>query len=93
MKNTTPPATQFGPAGSVAALAFHVLAGLRWAGAPRATYRALLQAPQMAWWKLRLWLRVLARPDEVRWTRTQRNQPSPLATPGDDRGERSGHRP
>ena len=60
---------------SVAALAFHVLAGLRWAGAPRATYRALLRAPQMAWWKLRLWLRVLARPDEVRWTRTQRNQP------------------
>jgi hypothetical protein len=60
---------------SVAALAFHVLAGLRWAGAPRATYRALLGAPQMAWWKVRLWLRVLARPDEVRWTRTPRNQP------------------
>ena len=60
---------------SVAALTFHVLAGLRWAGAPRATYRALLRAPQMAWWKLRLWLRVLAHPNEVRWTRTQRNQP------------------
>ena len=60
---------------STLALGFHVLAGLRVARVPRATYVALLHAPRLIVWKVGLWLRVLLRPDEVTWTRTERNDP------------------
>jgi len=55
------------------ALGAHVLSALRMVGAPRSVYLALLQAPRMVMWKVALWVRVLARPAEVRWVRTARN--------------------
>lgn len=58
---------------SGAAIVAHVLAGLRSVNAPRSTYRALLSAPRLIAWKLALWIRVLARPNDVTWTRTARN--------------------
>jgi cellulose synthase/poly-beta-1,6-N-acetylglucosamine synthase-like glycosyltransferase len=58
---------------SVAGFAFHVVGGLRVARAPRSVYVALLHAPRVVVWKVILWLRVLARPDRVTWTRTRRN--------------------
>jgi hypothetical protein len=58
---------------SAGALAFHVIAGLRVARAPRAVYQALLQAPRVVAWKVVLWLRVLVRPASVTWRRTERN--------------------
>ncbi len=58
---------------SAAVIVLHVTAGLRSVDAPRSTYRALLHAPRMVLWKLRLWSRVLARPNAVTWTRTTRN--------------------
>jgi 1,2-diacylglycerol 3-beta-glucosyltransferase len=58
---------------SATVIVLHVTAGLRSVAAPRSTYRALLHAPRMVAWKLRLWLRVLARPNAVKWTRTTRN--------------------
>jgi cellulose synthase/poly-beta-1,6-N-acetylglucosamine synthase-like glycosyltransferase len=60
---------------SMGALMFHVIGGLRLAGVPRATYRALLHTPRLVLWKVRLWARVLIRPEGVAWTRTQRNDP------------------
>lgn len=56
--------------------AAHVLFALRLVHAPASTYRALSQAPRMIIWKLGLWLRVLARPNGVTWTRTARNAPN-----------------
>jgi hypothetical protein len=58
---------------SATVIVLHVTAGLRSVDAPRSTYRALLHAPRMVAWKLSLWLRVLARPNSVKWTRTARN--------------------
>jgi cellulose synthase/poly-beta-1,6-N-acetylglucosamine synthase-like glycosyltransferase len=58
---------------SATVIVVHVVAGLRSVDAPRSTYRALLHAPRMIVWKLKLWSRVLARPNEVTWTRTTRN--------------------
>jgi hypothetical protein len=58
---------------SATVIVLHVTAALRSVDAPRSTYRALLHAPRMVAWKLRLWLRVLARPNAVKWTRTTRN--------------------
>jgi 1,2-diacylglycerol 3-beta-glucosyltransferase len=58
---------------SATVIVLHVTAGLRSVDAPRSTYRALLHAPRMVAWKIRLWLRVLARPEAVTWTRTTRN--------------------
>ena len=54
-------------------IVLHVAAGLRSVGAPRTTYVALLRAPRLIAWKIRLWLRVLIRPNSVTWTRTTRN--------------------
>ncbi len=58
---------------SLAAVLFHVIGGLRVARVPRAVYRALAGAPRLVVWKVTLWLRVLARPEQVAWTRTPRN--------------------
>ncbi|HEX2782536.1 MAG TPA: glycosyltransferase family 2 protein [Ilumatobacteraceae bacterium] len=58
---------------SATVIVLHVTAGLRSVDAPRSTYKALLHAPQMIAWKLKLWSRVLARPSAVTWTRTTRN--------------------
>ena len=58
---------------SASIIVVHVIAGLRSVDAPRSTYRALLQAPQLIAWKIKLWLRVLIRPNSVTWTRTTRN--------------------
>ena len=53
----------------------HVLAGLYSVRAPRHHVIALLRAPGIVVWKVRLWLKVLVRGEEVTWTRTERNQP------------------
>jgi hypothetical protein len=58
---------------ALAALAFHVVAGLGVARAPRAVYAALLRAPRLVGWKVVLWVRMLARRGDVAWTRTARN--------------------
>lgn len=60
--------------GSAATLIVHVLVALRLAGAPRSTYRALAAAPRAIAWKVRLWIRVLVRPESVAWVRTERNR-------------------
>jgi hypothetical protein len=57
----------------VAAQAAYVVSALRMVDAPGAVYRSLLGAPRMVLWKVGLWARVLARPDDVRWVRTARN--------------------
>jgi hypothetical protein len=59
---------------SLGMLVAHLIAGLRTVDAPRSAYRALLGAPRMILWKAGLWLRVLASPGEVSWTRTERNR-------------------
>jgi len=64
----------------VAALTGHVVSGLVLARAPLAVWRSLAHAPNMALWKVRLWLRMLVRPGSVGWVRTQRaaeGTPSP----------------
>jgi hypothetical protein len=66
--------------GSTAALAFHVIGGLRLARAPRAVYIALAQAPRLVAWKVGLWCRMLLRPRDVSWTRTARNEPTGAGT-------------
>ncbi len=53
----------------------HVLAGLYSVRAPRHHVIALLRAPGIVVWKVRLWLSVLVRGEEVTWTRTERNRP------------------
>ena len=58
---------------SATVIVVHVVAGLRSVDAPRSAYRALLNAPRLIAWKIRLWLRVLIRPNSVTWTRTTRN--------------------
>jgi hypothetical protein len=58
--------------GLVVALAVHVLSGLVLARAPRAVYVALLRAPAMVLWKVRLWGRMLVRPGDEGWARTAR---------------------
>jgi hypothetical protein len=60
-------------AGSALIIVVHVATGLRSVRAPRAVYRAMFQAPRVIAWKTLLWLRVLVRPEHVRWTRTARN--------------------
>ena len=68
---------------SAAALAFHVLGGLRLAGSTRSTYTALLHAPRLVAWKVALWLRMVLRPRNVKWERTARgtNQGEPGRSP------------
>jgi 1,2-diacylglycerol 3-beta-glucosyltransferase len=63
------------PCISIGALLFHVIGGLRLARVRGAIYRALLHAPGLVLWKVRLWARVLLRPEGVAWTRTRRNDP------------------
>jgi cellulose synthase/poly-beta-1,6-N-acetylglucosamine synthase-like glycosyltransferase len=60
--------------GNVIALSGHVLAALVLTKAPRAVYVALLRAPGLVLWKLRLLARVVRRPTAARWTRTARNE-------------------
>jgi hypothetical protein len=54
------------------ALVAHVGSGLVLAQVPASVYRSLLHAPGMVVWKVRLWLRMLARPGEGGWVRTAR---------------------
>jgi hypothetical protein len=56
----------------VLALVVHVLSGLVLAKAPIQVYRSLLRAPALVAWKLRLWVRMVARPGAEGWTRTER---------------------
>ncbi len=60
-------------AASFVIVAGHVVVALHSINAPKSVYRALLKAPSMVFWKLKLWVRVLVRPDAVTWTRTTRN--------------------
>jgi 1,2-diacylglycerol 3-beta-glucosyltransferase len=60
--------------GLVVALVVHVASGLVLAKAPMAVYRALLHAPSMVVWKLRLWGRMLLRPGREGWARTARER-------------------
>lgn len=55
----------------------HVIAGLVSVMAPRSVYRSLLGAPRAIAWKLGLLAGVVARPDDVRWIRTERNAAAP----------------
>jgi len=58
-------------------IVLHVLAGLYSVRAPRHHVIALLRAPSIVLWKVKLWLSVLAKgEEEVAWTRTERNQPA-----------------
>lgn len=70
---------------AAAALAGHVVAGLRSVDAPASTYRALASAPRLVVWKVGLWLRVVSDDSTVEWTRTARNAaasgPAPVGTP------------
>ena len=56
-------------------LVMHVTQGLRSVRAPKWVYRSLLTAPRLILWKVLLYARVAARPDDVTWTRTARNAP------------------
>jgi 1,2-diacylglycerol 3-beta-glucosyltransferase len=62
--------------GLVAAMVAHVASGLVLAKAPASVYRALLHAPAMVVWKLRLWGRMLVRPGREGWARTARRGPA-----------------
>jgi cellulose synthase/poly-beta-1,6-N-acetylglucosamine synthase-like glycosyltransferase len=62
-------------AASALALAFHVVGGLWLARAPRSVWIGLLHAPRLVIWKLVLLTRVIIRPGQVAWRRTQRNEP------------------
>lgn len=55
------------------ALVAHVASGLRMVRAPRAVYLALARAPAAVAWKVRLWARMIMRPDAATWQRTTRN--------------------
>jgi hypothetical protein len=51
----------------------YVLSGLRMVNSPPSVYRSLLGAPQLMLWKVRLWVRMIAKPRSVAWVRTARN--------------------
>lgn len=55
-----------------ATIVIHLFSGLRLSKAPRAVYLSLLRAPRMVVWKVVLWARMLIRPGEVKWVRTER---------------------
>ena len=57
----------------VGAQALHVLTALVMVGAPPTVYRGLLRAPQLAAWKVGVWLGVMRRDRHVTWIRTARN--------------------
>ena len=65
---------------AVAVLGAHVLSGLKMVHAPASVYRSLLAAPRMVLWKVRVWLRVLTRPNGVAWVRTARNDDETVAS-------------
>ena len=52
----------------------YLFAGLILAGAPKAVYFALLDAPRFVVWKIMLYVRVLLGFDQDGWTRTKRNK-------------------
>lgn len=58
---------------SLTVTAVHVLTALRLAEAPRSVWRSLAAVPRLVGWKMALLLRVARQPDEVVWTRTERN--------------------
>jgi hypothetical protein len=58
------------------AVVAHVLSALVMVRAPRSVYRALVGAPVIVMWKVRLWFRVLRRGDDVTWIRTAREKVS-----------------
>lgn len=51
---------------------FHVFAGLKAAHADRDAYKALLNTPRYAFWKLKLYIKTLLRGDDKEWVRTAR---------------------
>lgn len=59
---------------SAGTLSVHVVAALASVGAPRAVWRSLLGAPRAVLWKAGLWFGVMRAPDDVAWTRTERNR-------------------
>jgi cellulose synthase/poly-beta-1,6-N-acetylglucosamine synthase-like glycosyltransferase len=59
----------------VTLLVVHVASGLVLARVPRSVYRSLVRAPELVLWKVRLWVRMLVRRDEVDWVRTARAEP------------------
>ena len=64
----------------VATISFHVAIALRMVRAPRQAYRALLQAPRLAAWKLFVVIRSASGRDGADWIRTRRNaETSPAA--------------
>jgi cellulose synthase/poly-beta-1,6-N-acetylglucosamine synthase-like glycosyltransferase len=60
-------------AGLLVTQAACVVSALRMVGAPPAVYRALLGAPRLVAWKVRLWLRMVCGRRDVQWVRTARN--------------------
>lgn len=61
---------------ALAVVAAHAVVGLWSVRASTTHYRALLAAPRIAAWKVRLWSGVAVRGDAVAWTRTRRNTES-----------------
>ncbi|MGI8779849.1 MAG: hypothetical protein ACR2L8_06710, partial [Solirubrobacteraceae bacterium] len=61
--------------------AAYVLGGLRAAGAPRAVYGALLQAPMLVARKLAVLLQVGAGRGATAWVRTEREAAGPAPRP------------
>jgi hypothetical protein len=55
----------------------YVLSGLRMVNSPPSVYRSLLGAPRLVVWKLRLWTRMIVKPEGVAWVRTARNVEGP----------------
>ena len=66
-----------------AATVVHVIAALRIVDAPRAIWRSLWSAPRLIAWKLGVLAGVARRPEEVEWTRTERNATVPDGSNGD----------
>jgi hypothetical protein len=58
---------------SAGTLSVHVVAALASVVAPRSVWRSLLGAPRAVLWKAGLWFGVMRAPDDVAWTRTERN--------------------
>jgi hypothetical protein len=58
---------------AVAVEGVYVLSGLRMVNSPPSVYRSLLGAPRLVAWKIRLWTRMIVKPQGVAWVRTARN--------------------
>ncbi len=53
---------------------YHVIGGLKVANADRAAYRALMNAPKYALWKMRLYFNTMLKGDDKVWLRTARER-------------------